>query len=161
MISASSDVIDKKVEKYRYSNGNCELTTVEMVQMEMAVLALYLPSGKNFSLEKFSDVMNKARTYLTELRANKPQYKVIFCGDFNFPEVIVRWVSTEDGLIADPIAGNDRRKLAFDILQELAIDFGIEQIVGKPTREKAILDLIYTDCPERISEPRVEVLIAQ
>ena len=112
LISASSDIINKEVEEFRYSNGNCELTTVEMVQMEIAVLALYRPSGRNFSLAKFKDVMDKARAYLTELRANKPRYKVIFCGDFNFPEEIVKWVNTEDGLIADPIAGTDRRKLA-------------------------------------------------
>ena len=37
---------------------------------------------------------------------------MILCGDFNFPEEIVKWVDTEDGLIADPSAGNDQRKVA-------------------------------------------------
>ena len=158
LISASSDIIADEVEDYCYSNGNCELSTVEFDQLEIALMVLYRPSGKNFSLEKFQDIIEKVRTYLSQLRIDKPHFKIVLAGDFNFPREIVRWIRTDDGMIGDANPGNDQRKQAYAILSDLAIEFGLEQIVGTPTREDNILDLIYTDSPEIVTEPKVEIL---
>ena len=102
--------------------------------------------------------MEKVRAYLSRLRIDKPHFKVILSGDFNFPKEVVRWIRTDDGIIGDASPGNDQRKQAYTILSDLAIEFGLEQIVGTPTREDSILDLIYTDSPEITTEPKVEIL---
>ena len=76
MVLASPDLISKKVDEYCYSNGNCELTTVEFAELKKSILVMYRPSGDNFSLGSFSEVLQKVREYLTRLRAEKPEYGV-------------------------------------------------------------------------------------
>jgi len=154
LVASSPDLLSKRVEKYCYSNGNCEVATMELLELELSVLTVYRPSGLNFSLEKFRDVMEKVEEYLSKLREERPHYRIILTGDFNFPQ----WVETESGLVGNAKEGNDRRKRAYNILCNLAIEFGLEQIVGKPTREDSILDLIYTDVPELITVTKIEKL---
>ena len=59
LVASSPDLLSKRVEKYCYSNGNCEVATMELLELELSVLTVYRPSGLNFSLEKFRDVMEK------------------------------------------------------------------------------------------------------
>ena len=158
LVASSPDLLSKRVDKYCYSNGNCEVATMELLELELSVLTVYRPSGLNFSLEKFRDVMEKVEEYLSKLREERPHYRIILTGDFNFPPEIVEWVETESGLVGNAKEGNDRRKRAYNILSNLAIEFGLEQIVGKPTREDSILDLIYTDVPELITVTKIEKL---
>ena len=82
----------------------------------------------------------------------------MLAGDFNFPREIVAWISTDDGVIGDFKEGNTSQKKAYRQLNELAVDFDLEQIVSKPTRKSAVLDLIYSNKAEKISQPNNEIL---
>ena len=112
--------------------------------MKKSLVVLYRPSGKNFSLGSFCEVLGKVREYFTELKREKPDFKILLAGDFNFPKEIVEWISTDDGLIGDAKEGNTPLKEAYRQLNNLSVDFDLEQIVSKPTRKTAILDLIFT-----------------
>ena len=46
-----------------FSNGNCEVTIADLPTINTLVIAMYYPSGKNFSLAKYSDAMTRIRTY--------------------------------------------------------------------------------------------------
>ena len=100
MVITSPDIHINKIEEYSFSNGNCELLTVEIPTTKQAVIVLYRPSGKNQSLEKFTQVINLARKYLHS-KQNSPEIEnFILCGDFNFNSKIVNWRKTSEGLIA-------------------------------------------------------------
>lgn len=107
---------------------------MELLELEIAVVTVYRPSGLNFSLDKFRDVMKKVEEYLSKLREERPHFKILLAGDFNFPSEVVEWVETESGMVGNAKEGNDRRKLAYNILSDLAIEFGMEQMIGKPTQ---------------------------
>ena len=77
-------------------------------------------------------------------------------GDFNFPSRVVEWILSKDGIFPDIKGGVTDEKVAFQTLQELTTSFSLEQMVDQPTREKAILDLVYTDCPVAFSECSVQ-----
>ena len=158
LLIASNDLMMKEVGEYCFSNGNCELTTAELPELKISILVIYRPSGKNFCMEKYKEIMRKAEEYLRKLKTERPEYKVVLAGDFNFPSRIVKWVRTENGVIGNAEEGNDRQKIAYGILSELAVEFEMEQMVDKPTRERNVLDLIYTDIPEVFTVPTVEVM---
>ena len=81
MVMTSPDITTMEVKEYCVSNSNCELTTVELDGLGISIVVIYRPSGVNFRLEKFREIMEKAGTYLRNLRMTKPTQKVIFCGD--------------------------------------------------------------------------------
>ena len=156
LLMTSPEIIT--IPKTTFSNGNCELIIAECPEMETSVIILYRPPKPNFSLPKFKEIIDKIRKYLTGRDANDISYTTTVAGDFNFPDRIVEWIPSNDGVFAVAKEGVTDEKMAFQILQELAIDFGLEQLVDKPTRENAILDLVFTDCPASYSNCTVKSL---
>ena len=159
LILGSPDICFKEVGKYCVSNGNCELSVAELTELKLAVLTVYRPSGINYSLDKFKDILSKVKTYLSGLRETNPDYKIVLTGDFNFNSKIVKWIRTEEGLCPDASEGHTDLHRGFQLLSDLAIEFGLEQVVDKPTREREILDLVYTDTPEIVLGQSVEYLM--
>ena len=47
MVITSADIPMNKIKEYSFSNGNCELLTVEIPTIRQAVMVVYRPSGKN------------------------------------------------------------------------------------------------------------------
>jgi hypothetical protein len=74
---------------------------------------------------------------------------LLFCGDFNFPSV--EW-NTEGPLVHDTLESNAQK------FAENIEDHFLTQFVNKPTFQlddstcNNILDLIFSDCPERIND---------
>ena len=156
MILTSPEIItDNKLE---YSNGNCEIAIAELPEFKLSTIALYRPPIPNFSLNKFKDILVKVKSYIAEVREKKPGFRIILGGDFNFPERVLEWVQGEHGVYPDPKSGDTDEKVAFRLLTDLVDEFNLEQLVDKPTRNGAILDLLYTNAPELFSDCTVERL---
>ena len=154
----SPDILCRGVKKYCISNGICEMTTVELPEMKTSVVVVYRPSGINFSMVAYTEIIAKIREYFTVIRREKPDFKIILTGDFNFPKDVVKWIRTEDGVIGDAQKGRSVQKDAYRQLADLAVDFDLEQIVDRVTRGVAILDLIFTDRADLFTKPKVEIL---
>ena len=132
LLLASPDII--VVPKISYSNGNCEMLIVECPNLKTAIIIIYRPpNGPNFTLRKFSEIISKVQKYLHELTIKGTDLSIILTGDFNFPERVVSWISSEEGVIADAKEGSSEEKTAFKLLMDLANDYKLEQLVDKPT----------------------------
>ena len=66
---------------------------------------------------------------------------VILAGDFNFPDI--HWIDGYGQLQPNPAYGHEINSLFLDIIN----DFSLEQFVTFPTRDKNILDLIFSSQP--------------
>ena len=132
-------------KKVSYSNGNCELLITECPEIEASLINIYRPPHPNNSLKHFNEIIEKTRLYLLERNNTLPSYKTVLAGDFNFPHSIVEWCNSDEGIIPVPSPGNQEDKLAFQLLNDLTSEFDLTQRVGVPTRDNAILDLIFLD----------------
>ena len=114
MLITSSDLPINTIKTF--SNGNCELLITELPTINTAILVLYSPSGKNFTLAKFNAALSQIHCYLeTEFNKTKDQ-QLIIMGDFNFRPEVVEWVQSDHGLIADYKEGLTEEKRAFNML---------------------------------------------
>ena len=114
---------------------------------------------------KFTEILNKLDNLLLRNSEKANPMGVIFTGDLNFPEDIVEWVISDDGLLANRKPGINATKFAFDQLLDSTSRFNLEQLVDKHTRIKrdaqgqvsggSILDLIFTDMPEMFSDCKI------
>ena len=150
MILTSPQLVSTK--KLSFSNGNCEILIVGVPEIESHIVAVYKPPPPNYSLRKFQEVLTKIRKFLVE--REKKDYRVVMMGDFNFPAHIVEWIKSEEGVFPFPKDGKTEEKIGFSLLSDLCNEFRLEQLVDRNTREKAILDLVYTDAPELFGECR-------
>ena len=55
----------------------------------------------------------------------------------NFPPRIVNWISSDEGLFADCVEVESDEKQDFRLLMDLTNEYSLDQIVDKPTRERA------------------------
>ena len=55
-----------------------------------------------FSLAKFRDILSRVKRYIEENQATGLNYNLTLAGDFNFPERVVKWIESDDGIYADP-----------------------------------------------------------
>ena len=128
----------------QFSNGNCEVLIAEIQIINTAIIVMYRPSGKNFSVNKFNEAINKVQEYLKQ-NYEKSNLDIHLMGDFNFPPNIVTWVKSDNGLIASYIEGGSDKKMAFETLITITEESALEQIIDKPTRKNNILDLLFTN----------------
>ena len=147
-------------EKMKFSNGNCEVLICEVPTINAVAITLYRPSGENFSLQKFKEAIKVVNDYLKYSDIEAETKHVIFMGDFNFPDRIVKWDKTMTGfgLTADYSEGESQEKKAFELLLNLSEDFDLDQIVDKPTHKENTLDLAFTNYPSRFSDCTVQDL---
>ena len=128
-----------------FSNGNCEVAIAKLPTINTLVISMYQPSGKNFSLHKFTEALNHIRSYLSNHAEELDQTHITLMGDFNFPKKIVNWKDTDLGLVADYTEGESIQKKAFDLLIQLTEEYQMEQLVSQPTRGKNVLDLVFSN----------------
>ena len=146
--------------KVKFSNGNCELAITEFPQLSLSLAVFYTPPKPNFSLPKFKEAIIELRQYTQQLQRDNPHYAFTLTGDFNFPPRVVQWIKTPEGIFADFKEGDTDEKAAFQILQDLVNDLNMEQLVDKPTRQRNILDLVFTNQPSLFSECNCEPIDA-
>ena len=139
MILTSPDLPSHKIKEFSFSNGNSEILTVEIPMIKTSVILIYRPSGKNYSLPKFAEVLNIARKYLAIKTKEEKPNNIILAGDFNFNNKIVTWGKSDRGLAANYEHGTTELHRGFSLLLDLVEDFNLEQTVDKLTRKSATL----------------------
>ena len=131
-----------------YSNGVCEVLIVKVYQLDTIVVVLYRPPDTD--LCEFTPILNKIDSVLQNLPAPAPN--ITLMGDLNFPSSVITW-QVADGLVlprveghrvpAQPGNGRLVRQQAANLC-DLAVKYSLSQQVTEPTREKEILDLIWS-----------------
>ena len=86
-------------------------------------------------------------------------------GDFNFPSSVMTW-HTVDGVLLSRVAGHrvseqddsegDHVRQQAAKLCDLAVKYNLTQQVGVPTREKKVLDLVWSNDPTLVSNIQVD-----
>ncbi|MCH2405687.1 MAG: hypothetical protein MK200_05790, partial [Nitrosopumilus sp.] len=150
LLLTSPDIAQKPIKKI--SNGNCEMVIVELPELGISVIVVYNPPEPNFALSKFNQMLDEIKEYLHNRHNEDEIMDTIIMGDFNFPPKIVVWEPKEKETIPLPKSGYTEQKQAFKVLMDIATDYGLSQLVNKPTRGNNILDLVFTDIPEIFSE---------
>ena len=132
MLLTSPNISITPVEEY--SNGNCEILIAELPTINTTVISIY-------------------RDHQGKIGRN-----VLLTADFNFTPNVVVWETSDNGLVPNYKAGEADEKRAFQLLLDLVEDLELEQVVDKPTRNKNILDLIFTRKPCLMSECETSIL---
>ena len=143
-----------------FSNGVCEILAVQVHQLNTIVIVVYRPPDTN--LNEFHPILNKLDILLENLSAPTPN--ILLMGDLNFPASVITWHSV-DGILIPRVAGHRVggqhcggvlvRQQAVRLC-EIAVKFNLSQQVGEPTRERQILDLIWSSNPDLISNVLVD-----
>lgn len=55
----------RKVKYFSLSNENCDILTVEMLTIKTVAIVINRPSGKNYSLKKFVEILGIVRNLLS------------------------------------------------------------------------------------------------
>ena len=143
-----------------YSNGVCEVLVVQVHQLNTIVTVLYRPPDT--TLNEFSPIINKLQSVFQNLPSPTPT--ITLMGDLNFPASVVTW-QLVDGVLLPRVAGH--RVMGEDSegsqvrqqaakLCDLASKYHLTQQVGIPTREREVLDLIWSSNPDLISNVMVD-----
>ena len=133
-----------------YSIGCCELSIVNLSELNIKVITVYRPPDT--LLNEFDEIIEKINQHM-DISTTK---NTILLGNFNFPTDEVNWENTEDGVV--PIPTNFRTcqvKQQFQNLLQLTDRFFLHQLVSEPTHDGNTLDLIFTDGPHLLHSPEV------
>ena len=81
--------------------------------------------------------------------------EIVLNGDFNFNSTVVTWHEHDGMVYGTPREGDAKDKRSFALLQEFTDDFFLSQMIGRPTRQKSVLQLFYTSDPDCIEEVEI------
>ena len=140
-----------------YTNGVCELLVVHVHQLNTVVAVCYRPPDT--TLGEFEAALVRLEEVLEDLPAPTPT--IAFMGDLNFPAGVVTW-PREDGQLLPRVAahrqvetaGPQVRQQCFKLCQLMA-RHSMVQTVGSPTHGNEILDLIWSNNHELVTEIQV------
>ena len=138
-----------EAQKIREINqNNCEMVAVKIPELNLVVITVYRPpSAIN---NNFKVIIKEIDTLIRKLE--KPEPNILINGDFNFS--FIEWERI-DGMGCGPKMKLDAKvpknaKEQYELLETLC--GGMLQVIDKPTRENNILELLYTNEIEMISE---------
>ena len=134
----------------RYSNSVVELIILYVEDLDLHMICVYRPPDT--SSEEFQPCIDIIKKYAEPL---EPCANVLILGDFNFP--FLKWHEIDDTVIHQMKSGGtrDEQKQSNSLL-ELTDHFLMSQVITEPTRGSNIIDLIYTNNPDIISNVNVE-----
>ena len=135
-----------------FSNDGCEVFIVKIFELNHVCCVVYRPPGTSYS--KFKQVFKTIDNTLNKLSAPTPDITVM--GDFNFNSKDVTWNLDENGDLEPNIKPWIERQDEEDIqerrqaaeLINIMDSHNMIQLVGIPTREREILDLIFCNNPD-------------
>ncbi len=141
-VAVNSDIVASRETELE---TDCELIWVKITIAGCKALNIccyYRPDvNDEASLEQFENSLNRLK--------NKTQ-NVIIAGDFNFPGWI--WNKNES---ENYIKTNATNHPLHEKFGELLNDFGLTQLITKPTRGDNILDLVLTNNPSIVNKTEV------
>jgi hypothetical protein len=124
------------------------------------VIVLYRPPDTG--LHEFVPILNKIDAVLKSLPYPAPT--ITLMGDMNFPASVITWQVIE-GMIMPRVAGHrlpDHDSEGGQVRQQaaqlcdIAVKYHLTQQVGVPTRDKEVLDLIWSSNPDLVSNIQVD-----
>lgn len=120
------------------SNSYCEFIILEFPDINLVLTVIYRPP--NCPEQAFRDSLESIKNYLCnyENKGEKP-WDLLLMGDFNFP-FIEDWNS--DGPFINTEASEKKQAV---YTKQLSGDLFMEQLVQFPTRKSNILDLIFSN----------------
>ena len=140
-----------------FSNGVCELLVVRVHQLNTVVAVCYRPPDT--TLREFEAALSRLDEVLLDLPTPTPT--ITFMGDLNFPAGVVTW-RMEDGALLPRVAAHRQMEVAGPQVRQqcgklcqLMDKHSMVQIVDRPTHGTEILDLIWTNNRELVTDIEV------
>ena len=129
---------DRFASTVLYSNSNtvCETLIVKIVSINLVICLIYRPP--NCKQQEFIPCVEEIRNILS----NHQSSKIILLGDMNFPQI--DWTDTAHPKMPT-MADQSDKKIQITSLLELTEEFGLHQLVSKPTRGENTLDLAFSN----------------
>lgn len=143
----SLEINEEKTTKF--SNGCCELLTLNISSLNTHIVCLYRPP--NTKSEKLSEPIKIADEYFNTVQKDK----IIFIGDMNLP--FISWKHVEGVVYPEITSGDtiDNQNQAKSII-DLADKHFMMQLITEPTREKNVLDLLFSNHSDDIEISSIE-----
>ena len=136
---------DLQVTPFSLSTGEVEIQICHIPKLSCFLAVIYRPPKATLSS------FQKTLTVLSEqISSSSPDSTLIVMGDFNFPSTIVEWQphSEMPGFFSVP-KGNSP---SFNLFEDFVSEHGLTQVVGVPTTDKNILDLVLINEEDMISD---------
>lgn len=144
----SLQVSESSIQKY--SNSVCEVLMLKIINLNLNVISVYRPPRAKYA--DFQPCLKKIENYLKEVPATE---NIMMIGDYNFP--FVKWYEVENTAIYKVQSGGTTdEQLQAHALFDCADNFLMQQMITVPTRINNVLDLIYTNNTDMLSNIKVE-----
>ena len=137
-------------EIFKYSNNYCESQMLEIKELEILLINCYRPPGA--PLQLFEETLAKCQETINKVDENvQNKIKTILAlGDFNFP--FIQWPSSKIYNREQEPEHMASEKRQGKMLLEWADSNFMEQHIKTPTRKGNILDLVFTNSPNLITD---------
>ena len=132
------------VTPFSYSNGDVEVLICNVPKINLVLVTVYRPP--NSSVQSFQQVLVFIRENLDSV-SNKT---VLLMGDFNLNSSVVTWIKHQDMPGFYPYSQS--QSPVFNRLEELIVEYGLIQLVGQSTSKKNILDLVFCNELDAVSD---------
>ena len=129
----------------KFSNSTCELLILKVKELNIHIVSIYRPPKTK--VNEFTECLQIIEDYF---RNKTLMEKIVILGDLNFPHL--KWNSYEDTVIPTISGGTTEDQIQAEKLLELTDSLFLEQLVVNPTRGNNILDLIFTNDENFISD---------
>ena len=128
----------------------CELLIIQIETLNLHILCIYRPPDTT-SVE-FQPCLNKINSYLDSIPTAA---NTLLIGDLNFPHL--KWSEVENTVIHNLLSGSTRdQQKQVNALLELTDSFLMTQLVTEPTRGNNVLDLVFTNSEDMLSNLTVD-----
>ena len=124
-----------------FSNSFCEVALVYSALSHIIIAGVYRPPQAPYS--KFRECLSIIQDFVESIPGSTPE--LFIGGDFNLP--FIDWYSRS--ISTNSTKTSDDRLSCNALLEFMSANF-LDQLVEEPTREKNILDLVFTNNPELI-----------
>ena len=124
-----------------HSNSYCDTLAIKVKTLETLVIVNYRPPGSPY--DKFEEALNVSQEAVDSTMKKDSKIRTIFqLGDYNFP--CISWPSRKI-YVQENRENKASEKLQAELLLTYADNNFLENVVETPTRNKAILDLAFSN----------------
>ena len=133
-------------DELAWSNSVVDMCSVKLKTNDTLVINIYRPPDT----ERHENAFEEALVKLEEILAKNENNNIIITGDLNFPTI--EWaVDDEMNVLITSQTLPKQAKALFDLLDE----YCLMQCISKPTRGQNILDLVFTNNQQLISDIQI------
>ena len=138
-------LVDEKT-MVKFSNDACELLILKIKEINLTIVCVYRPPDTTQT--EFNECINNVENYFKDKTLHE---NIVILGDFNLPHL--KWNLVETKVISNMESGGPiTEQIAAARLLELTESLFCQQTITKPTRINNVLDLIFTNNEDLLSE---------